>query len=139
LDTLTAPPPTSGLTVIDPTLAPSDPTSTNVKVTIVSVGTPAPGTQNVTVTGLSKANLQAGASIQFIINGTSYIVNSYSLQQDGSCQLTLLSDAKLSNYLSQNTTATVTIGGGGNVTPAPTPTPTPTPTPYIDPTLDPQG
>jgi hypothetical protein len=137
--TLTAPPPSSGLYYIDPTLSPSDPTSTNVQVTIVSVGTPAPGTQNVTVAGLSPANLQPGASIQFIINGSAYVVNSFSAQQNGTYQLTLLSDANLANNLSQATTATVTIGGGGNVTPTPTPTPPPSQSPIIDPTLDPQG
>jgi len=142
LDSLTTtapPPPTSGLLLIDPTLSPSDPTSTNVQVTITAVGQPAPGTQNVTVTGLSPANLQPGASLQFVIGGSTYVINSYSAQQNGAYQLTLLSDANLGNLLGQNVTARVVIGGGDNVTPAPTPTPTPPPGPIIDPTLDPQG
>src|SRR5206468_3418340 len=129
----------SGLLYIDPTLHPSDPTSTNVQVTIVAVGTPAPGTQNVTVTGLGANNLQPGASLQFVIAGSTYVINSYSAGQNGTYQLTLLSDPALAAALASNTTATVVIGGGGNVTPAPTPTPTPSPGPIIDPTLHPQG
>src|SRR3954468_5734956 len=79
-----SPPPPSSLTVIDPTLSPSDPTQTNVAVTITAVGVPAPGTQNVTVTGLTASNLQPGASLAFSINGTSYVIDSYAKNNDGS-------------------------------------------------------
>jgi hypothetical protein len=134
-------PPTysSSMAFIDPTLAPSNPTGTSVQVTIIAVGAPAPGTQNVTVTGLTASNLQAGASLVFYVGGSAYTVNSYSLNQDGSVRLTLNSDANLANLLSTNSTATVVIGGGGNVTPTPAPAPAPSSSPIIDPTLNPQG
>lgn len=141
VETLTVPPPpptAPAQSVIDPTLDSSNPTGTNVQVTIVAVGQPAPGSQNVTVTGLTEANLQGGASIQFVIGGSTYNVNSYQLNQDGTCRLTLLSDSNLASLLANHTTATVVLGGGGNTTPT-EPPPPPSSGPIIDPTLDPQG
>src|SRR5438876_168901 len=76
-DPLTTPlptaPPASGttITVIDPTLSPSDPTSATLQVTITAVGPAVNGQHfSLTVTGLTQANLQPGASYQLVLGGT---------------------------------------------------------------------
>jgi hypothetical protein len=134
------PPPTSSTTLlfIDPTLAPSSPTATSVSVLFLAVSAPTTSGTNVTVSGLTASNLQAGASLQFAVGGSTYAVSGYVLNQDGTCRLTVANGAGLADALAQSTTATVIIGNGGNVAPAPTPTPTPAP-PIIDTTLHPQG
>jgi hypothetical protein len=136
-DTLTSPPPSSssGLTYIDPTLSPSDPTSTTVAVLIVSQSS----SDSVNVTGLTAANLQPGASLQLVVGTSTFTVSNWVRNQDGSYRLIVSNPAGLTAAVTQNLTATVIIGNGGNVTPAVTTPPPPSSSPIIDPTLHPQG
>jgi len=136
-NTTTLPPPssTSGLTYVDPTLSPSDPGSTTVAVLIVSQSS----SNSVNVTGLTAANLQAGASLQLVVGTSTFSVSAFTLNQDGSYRLTVWNPAGLTNAVTQNVTATVIIGNGGNTTPSnPTPPP-PSSSLIIDPTLNAQG
>ena len=125
----------SGTTYVNPTLAPSDPTSTTVAVMIVSQST----SDSVNVTGLTAANLQPGASIQLVVGTSTFSVSSYVLNQDGSYRLIVSNPAGLSAAISQNLTATVVIGNGGNVTPVASATTTASTSPVINTTLSPQG
>jgi hypothetical protein len=136
--TPSAPPPStlSGLTYVDPTMMPSDPGSTNVAVLIVSQSS----SDSVNVTGLTAANLKAGASLQLVVGASTFSVSAFALNQDGSYHLTVSNPAGLTDAVTQNVMATVIIGNGGNVTPTvPTPPPPSLSLQYIDPTLNPQG
>jgi hypothetical protein len=150
-DVAMPPPPTASTTLlsptasptmlfIDPTLAPATPTATNVPVLILAVSAPTTCGYNVTVSGLTASNLQAGASLRFAIGGSTYLISSYVLNQDGTCRLTVANAPGLADALAQNVTATVIVGSGGNVVPPPAmPAMPPPPPPIIDTTLAPQG
>lgn len=128
------PPPTA---IIDPTTAPSNQQNTTLTVTITAVGAPAPGTQNVWISGATAANFGPGTSVQLEVGGSTYVVSVYSFETDGTVKLSLNSDANLAGLLQNNTTARLILGSGGS-TPTPTPTPpAPPPGPIIDPTLNP--
>jgi hypothetical protein len=124
--------------ILDPTLSPSDPTSTSVAVIVTAISAPTEGQGvSITVSGLNASNLQAGASLQLLIGATSYAVSSYTLAQDGTCRLWLSNAATLPETLTVSSTVTVVIGGGS--TSSSTTTAPPPSTTVIDPTLDPQG
>src|SRR5262245_35724343 len=77
--TLPPPPTTSGITIIDPTLSPSDPLSNSFQVTVTGVGPTVNGqVSSVTVTGLTASTLKPGASFQVVLGGNTYTVTAVS-------------------------------------------------------------
>jgi hypothetical protein len=135
--TTTLPPTTTTTTTAtfyDPTLLPSNPTSTTLAVLITSVGATECG-YHVTVTGLSSSSLQPGASLQLRLGTTNYAVSSYSVNQDGSVRLTLANAPGLAEALAQATVTSVIIGNGGNTSPATVATTATIQSPIIDTTL----
>jgi hypothetical protein len=127
---------TSGVTVIDPTVSPSNPTGTSLAVLILGQT----ASNSVNVSGLS-ASVQGSSSIQLVIGSSTFNVSVASANQDGSYTLVVSNPAGLSDAVAQNITASVLIGGGASTTLSVTPTltmPGNSGVTYIDPTLSPQ-
>lgn len=139
-----APPP--AVTPIDPTTAPSNPTTTSYQVQITALGPMVNGQlTSVTVQGLTPTGLTSPVPLSLQIGVATYTVDSVTILANGTCRLTVLGGIN-PNSIAVGGTARVYMGSGTYVptyTTEPTAPPpimpppmTPPPTvPPIDPTM----